>query len=400
MLLPVLHLNLKLKILIMKKIFLSIATFLAAQVALFAQNVQATLTPAPSGQNYQTVIRLKNSTGGAITGNISSFTVGIRIPDQGANNPTLSINGLNGTSPSGTLTNIAPAFTSGGYAYYLAAANFGGSPFAMTINQEKDLLGVSFHGTSGTSTIIPSVEMISFAGGNPPGAPASPNYQMEYYVYISGNRTETVNTFYTSAATVGLDNASNPKVIGLNSVPLSVNWLSFAAEKAGDNALLNWATASEKNSTGFEVERSADGKSFSKIGFVNTQAIEGNSNDKLAYNFTDSKPLNGDNHYRLKQTDRDGKASYSKTSRVTFGGGTTSGVQVYPNPANVANVRVKGYNISNITVYNIAGQQVTVPVNYGTSEHVLNTAGLASGTYTIRVQANDMVTNHKLVVQH
>lgn len=383
----------------MKKITLLLA-FIGLSMALFAQtNVQATLTPAPSGQNYQAVIRLKNSTGGAITGNISSFTVGIRIPDQGANNPALSINGLNGTSPSGTLSNIAPSFILSGYAYYLAAANFGNSPFAMTINQEKDLLGLSFHGSTGTSTIIPSVEMVSFQGGNPPGAPVSPNYQMEYYVYISGNRTETVSTFYTSPSTVGLDNASNPKVIGLNSVPLSVNWLSFTAEKAGDHALLNWATASEKNSTGFDVERSADGKSFSKIGFVNTQAIEGNSNDKLAYNFTDSKPLNGDNHYRLKQIDRDGKASYSKTSRVTFGGGTTSAIQVYPNPANGTNVRVKGNNISNIAVYNIAGQQVTVPVNYGVNEHVLNTAGLASGTYTIRVQAEGAVSNLKLTVQ-
>ncbi|PSK94302.1 T9SS type A sorting domain-containing protein [Taibaiella chishuiensis] len=384
----------------MKKIFLSITAFLAAQAALFAQNVQATLTPATSGQNYQAVIRLKNSTGGAITGNISSFTVGIRIPDQGANNPTLDISGLNGATAGGPTSNIAPAVVLGGYAYYLVAPNFNNSPFAMTINQEKDLLGLAFHGTSGTTAIIPSVEMITFQGGNPPGAPAIPNYQMEYYVFISGDKTEINSSFYASASSVGLNNATNPKVVGLNSVPLSVSWLSFTAEKAGDHALLNWATANETNNAGFEVERSADGKTFSKIGFVNTLAVAGNSNEKLAYSFTDSKPLNGDNHYRLKQTDRDGKASYSKTTRVSFGGGVTTSVALYPNPVSGATVRVKGNNISNVAVYNMAGQQIAVPVTYGVTENVLNASGLASGSYTIRVQAEGMVSNHKLVVQH
>ncbi len=383
----------------MKKIFLSIAAFLMIQVSLFAQsNVQATLVAAPSNQSYQTMIRLKNSTGAAITGNISSFTVGIRIPDQGANNPTLTITGLNGTSPSGNLNNVAATFTQAGYAYYLVAPNFGSSPFAMTNGEEKNLLGLAFRGTTGTAAVIPSVEMISFLGGNPPGAPSSPNYQMEYYVYIGGDRTEAVNTFYASTNSVGLNNATNPKVVGLTSVPLPVTWLSFTADKTGDKAMLNWATATERGNTGFDVERSADGKNFSKIGFVSTQANEGNSNEKLAYSFIDSKPLNGVNHYRLKQVNIDGQSSLSEVKAVAFTKATA--VEIYPNPVSGATVRVKGNNIKNISVFNISGQQVQVPVTYGALENELLLSGLASGNYVLRVATESDVQNLKLVVQH
>ncbi|PSK95002.1 T9SS type A sorting domain-containing protein [Taibaiella chishuiensis] len=383
----------------MKKIFLSIAAFLLVQVSLFAQsNVQATLTPAASGQNYQTVIRLKNSSGAAISGNISSFTVGIRIQDQGANNPTLTISGLNATTPSGPITNIAPSVVNGGYAYYLVAPNFSNSPFPMTAGQEKDLLGLAFRGSNGTTAVIPSVEMISFLGGNPPGTPALPNYQMEYYVFIGGDRTETASTFYASANSVGLSNAGNPKVVGLNSVPLPITWLSFTADKAGDKAMLNWATATERGNTGFDVERSADGKTFTKIGFVSTQANEGNSTEKLAYSFIDSKPLNGVNHYRLKQIDIDGKSSLSEVKAVAFTAATA--IEVYPNPVNGAMVRVKGNNIKNISVFNINGQQATVPVQYGALENELQLSGLASGNYVLRVATESGVQHLKLVVQH
>lgn len=382
----------------MKKVFLSIAAFLIAQVSLFAQGIQATLITGTTPS--QVVVRLKNASGAAVGGTLSSFTVGIRIPDQGANNPTITATGLSGTTAGGPITNVAAAVVNGGFAYYLIGVNYTGQTFPLAINEEKNLLGLSFFGTGGTAAVIPSVEMVSFADGNPPGTPVGTNYQLQYYISIGTDGTDYVTSFYaTPGVSTGLNNASNPKTVGIASIPLSVTWMDFTATKSGEHAILDWATATEKGNTGFDVERSIDGKNFSKIGFVSTQANEGNSSEKLSYTFTDNKPFNGENHYRLKQIDIDGKSSYSKTSRVTFGGGTTS-VQVYPNPATVGTVRVKGNNISNIAVYNIAGQQIQVPVTYGVSENVLNTSGLSSGNYTIRVNADGAVSNLKLVVQH
>lgn len=377
----------------MKKILLSVAVLLVTQVALFAQGVQATLTTGATPS--QVLIRLKNASGAAVSGPLSSFTIAVRIPNQGANNPKLTATAQSGTTAGGQISNINPSVINGGFAYYLVAANYSNQTFPMAINEEKNIFSLSFYGTSGTAAIIPSVEMVTFSTGGPNG----PADQLQYYIAIGGDRTDYTNSFYAGTGSTGLNNASDPKVVGIGAVPLSVSWASFTAEKAGSNAILNWATASEKGNTGFEVERSADGKNFSKIGFVSTQANEGNSSEKLVYNFTDSKPLSGVNHYRLKQIDVDGKSTLSEVKQVSFNTATAA-VEVYPNPVNGASVRVKGNNISNIVVFNISGQQVKVPVNYGAAENELSISGLSSGNYMLRVTSADHAQTFKLVVQH
>jgi hypothetical protein len=376
----------------MKKVFLFIAALMVAQLSSFALGVQAGIKPGAVAS--QTVVTLKNNSGAAIVGNyLSSFTVTVRIPNQGANNPTVTVTGLSGTTPSVSPAGLVPIIQ-GTYAYYNIACTYSGNqPFPMTVAQEKDIVAFSFYGNGGSVTIIPSVELVDFPAGGPGG-------QAQLYLAIAGNTmNDLVSPFYATPQSSGLDNAGDPRKVGIGAVPLPVSWLDFTAVQAGETSLLNWATATETGNIGFDVERSADGKSFSKIGFVNTLANEGNSTAKLAYTFTDNEPLNGVNQYRLKQVNIDGKANYSKTTRVTFGGGTTR-IAIYPNPVNGGTVSVKGNNISSIAVYNIAGQQIQVPVTYGVSENVLSTSGLASGNYTIRVSADGAVTNHKLVVQH
>ncbi len=104
------------------------------------------------------------------------------------------------------------------------------------------------------------------------------------------------------------------------------------------------------------------------------------------------------NQYRLKQINTDGKSSLSIIRSIVFG--TDAGVQLYPNPVSSGTVRVQGNNISSIAVYNISGQQLTVPVTYGVSENDLNISGLSSGNYVVRVATANSVNILKLVVQH
>ncbi len=348
---------------------------LIAQVSLFAQGVQATLANGSTAS--QVMIRLKNATGAALSGSLSSFTVGIRIPDQGTN-PSLQLTGQNGTTINGSASPVS-AVVSNGFAYYRIAVNYLGQAFPMAVNEQKDILALAFYSTGGTATVIPSVEMVDFANGGP--GPNGTNGQMEYYFSIGGlDLTDASVSFYSlPGTTTTMSNSGDPKTVAIGSTPLPVTWLDFVAARSGDQAVLNWATATEKGNAGFDIERSADGKTFNKIGFVNTLAAEGNSNEKLAYTFTDSKPLNGMNHYRLKQINTDGKSSLSITRAVMFG--TAAAIQMYPNPANGSSLRVTGANISNIGVYNIAGQLIHVPVTYGTTENELNISGLSSGNY-------------------
>lgn len=93
------------------------------------------------------------------------------------------------------------------------------------------------------------------------------------------------------------------------SQPLPVELVSFTAEALGADALLKWATASEKNNDRFEVEASADGRSFRRIGQV---PGHGSSTQPHTYQLTDAAIARyGASvvYYRLRQVDADGTAS-------------------------------------------------------------------------------------------
>jgi hypothetical protein len=121
--------------------------------------------------------------------------------------------------------------------------------------------------------------------------------------------------------------------LGDRTNPLPVTLVSFSATRAGDNAKLVWATASEKNNRGFEVQVSGDGKTFRTLGFVASQSS--NSSTKLDYAYTDTEAGKaGMRYYRLRQVDLDGTDSYSPVRAVSFDGGAlATELSIYPNPA-------------------------------------------------------------------
>lgn len=89
----------------------------------------------------------------------------------------------------------------------------------------------------------------------------------------------------------------------------------FFAKKQDASVKFNWLTYSERNSLRFDIERSSDAKTFSKIGEV--KAL-GQSAVRYDYDFLDKSPLDGVNYYRLRQIDFDGLAQVSKTISVYF----------------------------------------------------------------------------------
>lgn len=150
--------------------------------------------------------------------------------------------------------------------------------------------------------------------------------------------------------------------------------------------LLNWATATEINNKGFNIQRSADGKSFTNIGYVASQAENGNSTKTLSYTYTDASPLQGTNYYRLEQADLDGTTTLSqKTVSVSFAG-IASSLQIYPNPAH-GTVNINGLQPgSNVAIYNAAGVLMKRFTATGTSQQV-DITNLARGVYFIKGSA-------------
>lgn len=96
---------------------------------------------------------------------------------------------------------------------------------------------------------------------------------------------------------------------GTQSIVLPVELTKFTAHQVNTKTKLEWATASENNSSNFIVERSLNGTDFTE---VTTVKAAGNSNINRNYVAFDDEPVPGLSYYRLKQVDLNGEFKYSQ----------------------------------------------------------------------------------------
>jgi hypothetical protein len=112
--------------------------------------------------------------------------------------------------------------------------------------------------------------------------------------------------------------------------PLPITLLDFTARPQTAAVGLAWHTASEVNSTRFEVQRSLNGNAFTTLG---SMVAPGTSTTTTAYTYRDAAVPTGANqlYYRLRQLDQNGTSSYSPARTVSL---TVAGrLALYPNPA-------------------------------------------------------------------
>ncbi|WP_158607182.1 T9SS type A sorting domain-containing protein [Pontibacter oryzae] len=182
-------------------------------------------------------------------------------------------------------------------------------------------------------------------------------------------------------------------------VPLPVTLTSFTAKQLQEQVQLSWSTASEKNSSHFEIMASTDGRQFATIGKVNAA---GNSNVSLVYTFKYTPATSEVTYYRLKQVDLDDTFEYSKIIAVTLQERAAENL-VYPNPVSGSASEVILQHAAtggNIEVWNLAGEKMlALKAEPGTVRTILPVQNLPKGIYLIVCQANGSRESTKLVIQ-
>ncbi|MFN6944994.1 MAG: T9SS type A sorting domain-containing protein [Cytophagaceae bacterium] len=176
---------------------------------------------------------------------------------------------------------------------------------------------------------------------------------------------------------------------------LPVELLDFAARKEGSKGVLNWSTASEKNSSHFLVQESFDGVTFKTIGNVKAK---GNSTGIVHYDFIDQVLAPGINYYRLAQYDLDGTVYYSEIKTISSEG--ISGLKVMPNPNNGNfNVIVEGNGVNpvQILMLNALGQVVYQTTEMPNTLSTFAVSHLSSGVYFLHAQTDEGVYVVKVV---
>jgi uncharacterized membrane protein len=184
---------------------------------------------------------------------------------------------------------------------------------------------------------------------------------------------------------------------------IPVELSSFTASVSGQSVQLNWTTVTEKNNSGFEVQRRADKKDWEIIGFV---AGKGTTTELSNYNFTDKINSPGILTYRLKQIDFNGTFEFSDEISAEVSLPLEFNLaQNYPNPFNpstrISFTIPKEGNIK-LSVFNILGEKVKELINEfkiaGTYNIDFNASELTSGIYVYRLEASDFVQTKKMTL--
>ena len=260
--------------------------------------------------------------------------------------------------------------------------------FGVTLNQYYMKMH-RFHEPAATSTLVPLTTPTVNDSSHFLYVMAVNNYGVDKYLQYRTNHFSQFNPVFI------------PNVIPAF---LPVTWLSFDAKANGNDANLDWATASERNSKDFDIERSVDGKEFTSVGKVRAA---GNSSVIRTYSFIDkdAASLNADKvYYRLKQNDLDGQFEYSKIRVVQFKG--KDGIIVHsvsPNPFNTnvsADFTLLSEDQVSLILTNISAHVVKIEQmqgQKGDNNYSMNTEEFAAGVYFLKIQTKDNQFVYRLI---
>ena len=194
---------------------------------------------------------------------------------------------------------------------------------------------------------------------------------------VTGTPAGTITDNVTALVDFALATTST----GLIFNPLPVELTAFSAQRQADKSVgVKWATASEKNSASFDVQRSLDGREYFTVA---TAAAQGSSSHATAYAALDQTAPSGTLYYRLRQVDRDGATSFSPIAIVASNNEAIR-VLLYPNPASAA-LHFVATTGQAYRVLNQLGQ----PLLRGTTEAGTTTIAvenLPSGLYFLQLQ--------------
>lgn len=174
---------------------------------------------------------------------------------------------------------------------------------------------------------------------------------------------------------------------------LPIEQLTPLQAKIDNNkVLLTWQTATETNNEGFEIQKSKDGTTWQKIGWVAGQV---NSLTPHAYRYMDDDLLSGITYYRFKQIDMDGSFSYSNIANISYEG---RDIRVYPNPVKntLHFADLNGTDIQYIIMYDQMGRQV---LQTNTVNHSIDVSTLPTGIYMLEIATQSGTLYEKIMVE-
>ncbi len=189
-------------------------------------------------------------------------------------------------------------------------------------------------------------------------------------------------TYYVLVGGYGSGNGG-PFTLTATGVPLEIKLLDINATNVENRNRIDWKTSSEDPGDFFVLERSSNGRDYSKLATIEAKG------QPATYTYWDEAPVSGLNYYRLKTVTGSGKESYSEVVTAYVKGGSFA-VEAFPNPVG-DKLMVKAHgttdNSALITISDAAGK--TIKVISMTDQYAeIDMHGLAEGMYFVKYSDN------------
>jgi Matrixin/Secretion system C-terminal sorting domain len=252
--------------------------------------------------------------------------------------------------------------------------------------------------SSGTQFDFESVSVHELGHGHGLGHVIQSSEVMHYSI-SNGSDKRTLSTDDIAAGNHKMSHSTAPNCIPTPSPMtaltagtcslLPIELLSFNGKAENGKARLTWATASELNNDYFTLDRSADGLLFKEMAVV---PGAGTSIEERRYQWLDEHPLPGDNYYRLRQTDYDGKTTLSNVEVVAFEDAPEA-FDIYPNPAGNGPAHLyfttaATTGAAEVNIFNVSGNIVsefTWNISPGSNKFSLPVDDFSDGIFLVQI---------------
>ncbi len=185
--------------------------------------------------------------------------------------------------------------------------------------------------------------------------------------------------------------------IGFNALFLPVELINFQAELYDRDVELQWATASEENNAGFEIQHSSltSTGDWESVGFVEGH---GSTLEEQTYSYRVANLDPGLHKFRLKQVDYDGQFEYSPIVETVVDLPSTHALSsAYPNPFNPStqfSLSTRDNSEVKVTLFDALGNLVETLFHgnfrAGQTKHfTIDGSKMASGIYLYRLEGTN-----------
>jgi len=220
------------------------------------------------------------------------------------------------------------------------------------------------------------------------------------------------DTLYTVGNSVNLDgipstldqwNFGENFIIHVIDIPVPVELANFKIVADRNDATLSWETLTEKNNSGFEIQRMSETNNWDNITF---KPGFGTSTEQHFYSYVDRNLENGNYSYRIKQIDFNGNIYYSNVINIEVNALKQFSLnQNYPNPFNPSTrikFQIADKEFVSLKIFDLLGKEVETLVNEeksaGEYEVQFNADHLTSGIYIYKLDAGNFSQTKKMLL--